>query len=80
MSWSFGQERQYWLVDRWLWFQRRRGYIVGVRPPGPGRHTLQVVLLEGHLPQERVEIVRFQGFDRLVESEDLAQGQPWDSQ
>ena len=53
---------------------------MGVRPESPGRHALQVVFLEGHLPQERVEIVRLQGFDRLIESEDLARGQPGDSQ
>ena len=53
---------------------------MGVRPIGPCRHTLQMVLLEGHLPQERVEIVRFEGFDSLIEPEDFARGQPGDSQ
>ena len=53
---------------------------MGVRPKGPSRHALQMVLLEGHLPEERVTIVGFEGVDGLVEPEEFARGQPGDSQ
>ena len=47
---------------------------MGVRPERPGRHALQVVFLEGHLPEERVKVVGLECLDGLAQRKELARG------
>ena len=60
--------------------EKQREKVMRVRPVRNGCHPLEVGLLEGKFPAERVKILLLEGFDEAGQAELVFRGEPHHSQ